>query len=657
MKKTFLLSLIAILAAVCDAVAQKPVYIYRSEGFVSSFITEEIDSITYSRMDADSVMQPDYCTTVVHTCDTVYRIPIASIDSISFITPSTVLKQGVFNIDDRLLSWVTGCDGLSLTLKSSTPANLLPKTGETIVSVSDNGSPFGGLFLGKVSEITTGADGITIRCDPASFEDGFERYYGTTTGYGSAPVRPSRSGDLPPGWIPWEPEPLTRNMLEDFVSGEHIRRDDLAIDFDDPEMSFTFTPAFRFYAKVIYNPPYETSIGLSVIGDYQLKERISLGGDIQFDHDIELMNHSVRCGYVEFFFELGLYCRSEVHLALEKEWNQNFRSVFHWEWAKNKEISVQPVNKFFHVSNDEYGNYALDGQLSTGFYVKIGPRFPRILDFDIAEINLRAEAGIGLKGKFLPLKTDVKDAKTSSAFYNKLKNEKIEAFCEFGLKGEAKLFSWSASTPPVLGGIPMNPQFTLNSLSTVPEFSGIELTRNNDNSIFVKARAKGYVGNNDLGFALSRDGIFAEEDYVYKWKNYTGPEASLNHVYYGKADEADYKVNPLVRWMGIEMIAEAPSPIVGKWHLHEIPDMDNFSPTVEIFTETGEYYYEEYDDSGKRIIEWGKGTYVYDGNRLVIELTEGDDAPYSWTETCKIENSRMERYDDEGKGPAIYLKD
>ena len=49
------------------------------------------------------------------------------------------------------------------------------------------------------------------------------------------------------------------------------------------------------------------------------------------------------------------------------------------------------------------------------------------------------------------------------------------------------------------------------------------------------------------------------------------------------------------------MIAEAPSPIVGKWHLHEIPDMDNFSPTVEIFTETGEYYYEEYDDSGKKL--------------------------------------------------------
>lgn len=555
-KSLLLLSIIATLSCVCEVFAQKPVYIYRNEGYISSFITEEIDSITYSRMDADSIMQSEYCMTEIHACDTTYRIPIASIDSISFVTPSTILKPGVFSIDEHLLTWVSGYDDLDIKLKASTPGNLLPKVGDTVVSVSESDSPLNGLFLGKVSEMTTEGDGITIKCTPVSFADGFERYYGSFIADGSAGNVPSRATDVPPGWGTWTPEPYKKDLLEDFASEEYKPIEDLAIDFKGSEMSFTVAPSFKYYGRVISNPPYETSIALSIIGDYRLTEKLSLGCNMEYDHDIELIDKSVKCGYVEIFFELGVYCRADVHVALDKEWDQYFRSVFHWEWAKDKEATVSPVNKFFHVRNEESGNYAIDGSLSTGFYAKIGPRFPKILDFDIAEINLRAEAGIGLKGEFIPLKTDTEDAKTSTEFYNKIKNEKIEAFCEFGLQGEAKLFGWSATTPPDLGSIPMKPQLTLNSVSTVPSFSNIGLTRNNDNSISVKADAKGYVGGNDLGFALSKDGKFAEEDYVYKWNNYKGPDASFNHVYSGKSPDGDYQVYPLIKWMGIEMIAD-----------------------------------------------------------------------------------------------------
>ena len=58
--------------------------------------------------------------------------------------------------------------------------------------------------------------------------------------------------------------------------------------------------------------------------------------------------------------------------------------------------------------------------------------------------------------------------------------------------------------------------------------------------------------------------MFAEEDYVYTWKNYKGPNAPLNYVYNGKDPDSDYNVYPLVKWMGIEMIADN-TTIIGKW--------------------------------------------------------------------------------------------
>lgn len=117
-------------------------------------------------------------------------------------------------------------------------------------------------------------------------------------------------------------------------------------------------------------------------------------------------------------------------------------------------------------------------------------------------------------------------------------------------------------SPLVDTSIPLSRK-TLAQISSVPKFSGTSYT-SSDNSLFVSTNATGNVGSNDLGFALAKDGVFAEEDYVYTWKNYKGPNAPLNYVYNGKDPDSDYNVYPLVKWMGIEMIADN-TTIIGKW--------------------------------------------------------------------------------------------
>lgn len=248
------------------------------------------------------------------------------------------------------------------------------------------------------------------------------------------------------------------------------------------------------------------------------------------------------------------------------------------------------------------------------------------------------------------------DSKTSPRFYSKLRNENLESFAEFGVQAKAKAFNWSVTTPPKIAEIPLHTKIPHDKFFTVPSFRNIELTKNDDNSIFVRTDVKDRVFSNDLGFALKQDDEFKEEDYVYTHPNYRGPNTLMTHVYRNKTSDSDYKVYPLIRWMGIEMIANTKTPIVGKWKLSNKPDM----PRTETFYEDGEYYYVEYDPDTNERVEWGKGYYVYEevSHRLYIELIEGDDAPYSWTDVCIINNDEMERWDpEEEKDHDIYVKD
>ena len=55
--------------------------------------------------------------TEVVTTDSIYTIPVASIDSISFVTPKTVRKPNSHELPDELLSYLTACDSQSKHLR------------------------------------------------------------------------------------------------------------------------------------------------------------------------------------------------------------------------------------------------------------------------------------------------------------------------------------------------------------------------------------------------------------------------------------------------------------------------------------------------------------------------------------------------------------
>ena len=69
------------------AQAQEAFYIYRNDGDFNGFFYDEVVEMRYSKIGVDSVENDMFVTYEVELADTMYRIPLAAIDSIGFQQP------------------------------------------------------------------------------------------------------------------------------------------------------------------------------------------------------------------------------------------------------------------------------------------------------------------------------------------------------------------------------------------------------------------------------------------------------------------------------------------------------------------------------------------------------------------------------------------
>lgn len=107
--------------------AQHAFHVYRHNGNVNSFFYADCDSITYARVPSETDSQTVEFVQLIHTADSVFRIPVNEIDSVSFYKPETVFQPDVIYLEESLASYLTGCDGLVLTFNENIPFSLCQK--------------------------------------------------------------------------------------------------------------------------------------------------------------------------------------------------------------------------------------------------------------------------------------------------------------------------------------------------------------------------------------------------------------------------------------------------------------------------------------------------------------------------------------------------
>ena len=148
-------------------------YIYRNDGDFNAFFREEVDSIVYSNYDNDSIWYDDVVTQVVYTPDSIYRIPLAAIDSVGFVQPEIILQPNVIQMEKvGLMDYLQAVDGMSLIFKNSIPLNLQPRVGESLLYTQFNNPLLNEGFVGKVLSTEMTDNVFVVNCD--SIYDLFE---------------------------------------------------------------------------------------------------------------------------------------------------------------------------------------------------------------------------------------------------------------------------------------------------------------------------------------------------------------------------------------------------------------------------------------------------------------------------------------------------
>lgn len=157
---------------------QDALYIYRNDGGFNAFFFDDIDRFEYSCIDTLGVEHEDYVVQEVYALDTLYRIPISAIDSVSFVTPETVYRNDITHTNESdLWNYIVSGDTLQFTLAAQTPQRLIPKVGDKLVRYDVTPNLPVGIF-GQVAKVSNASDGTIVDINPLAPQDLMVQYVG-----------------------------------------------------------------------------------------------------------------------------------------------------------------------------------------------------------------------------------------------------------------------------------------------------------------------------------------------------------------------------------------------------------------------------------------------------------------------------------------------
>lgn len=564
MKKFLFLIIVVLelLVSTIPAVAQHTFYVYRNDGVINTFFSAEVDSMTYSRIDLDSIIHESPVVQEVWTVDSVYRIPLEKIDSVGFVTPETVYQPGTVNITYDMREYIVTSDSLMLTFASNTPTSLLPHVGDKLVNTEASGGLLSG-FIGQVRKIENTENGYYVYCDAIGLTDVFECYYGMYSG-NPEHSQPARTRGISDGFhhgqFEWSPGKLTHNLISTLGSSISYEPDGnlLVPSLDAAEFSLSLTPKINGSSFLIVNPEYGVNFGISIYGDYTLEEYMALAGSITGGGDIKLAEKPIPLPEVlcDIDFEFGAFLRDGFQISTEQKWTQRYKSTFHFEWSSKGQESLKNINDIRNVDNTHSGIVALKGVYEGGLYAKVGLAFIATSQLDIAEVGLRLEGGMRFEGTALPYVSNKEDAFKSTDLYNMMKGQGVELSAYYGTSAYANLFAWSWNKPfPNWGNIPFGKKWVIKSCYYVPEFKNTKLEKD-ENDYFASVDIVGNCGKTDIGFSLQCKDNPTDRVNGYSVYDYNGPSSSAYATFYNKPSKEPYIVYPLVKFGDLEMIAE-----------------------------------------------------------------------------------------------------
>lgn len=126
--------------------SQEAFYIYRNDGDFNGFFYDEVQEMRYSKLALDFTEHEQYVTYEVVLADTIYRIPLATIDSIGFQQPEIKFNPKVKFIEKDgyspyielggfVMGW--GVEKQAYYFRNL-PDNMVPQAGDVLIGLSSD---------------------------------------------------------------------------------------------------------------------------------------------------------------------------------------------------------------------------------------------------------------------------------------------------------------------------------------------------------------------------------------------------------------------------------------------------------------------------------------------------------------------------------------
>ena len=616
-----LLSLLLAIAVFSQNKPEKAFLIYRNDGVINAFLNFEVDSIVYSALDTDSILHNEIVTQEIWTEDSVYRIPLEVIDSVGFIMPPTKYKENVTRLEQNLLEYVLGAEGLILKLNLNTPTIIIPTIGDRLVLLDGcDALPYG--FSGIVDNVEHSSTSIDVVCKQAFLEDLFDSYCNVSTVYGGSSdgvpetVRVAsccgrKRGVYAPDDFIFSLGPYKLSGITE-ISQRIIPGGDLALS-GGASCSTEIQPTFKIHTFLIFGPEEnDTYFQCSIKGDLRVSNQTSIYGGLSFNHDfdnvVEYFPIPHTAGLVNFYINPGVFIRANATITTTLNSTNYYTFGMAFDYSRKGLNSIRPNvgGRLASSIVDMVGS--LDGSLAGGAYLETGFS---LLCREISRVCIRGEFGYQFNGNFVLRNSDINNANKESTLYERLKASSVDMgrFINVGLY--TSLGNSEASAKWELSD-------TYLQYDLVPTFSNTKLTKKFGSATSIDAYTE--LRGNCLfpirvGYKLfDKDANEVSDHNSYEL--YSTRASKMKHTFSGLKD-GHYKVYPKVNLFEHDILASPSAEL----DLHFPVTLSDFKVTKSqfkkgAFTHEGNKYDYRFDvsvsatldEDAEDIADWG---YMY----------------------------------------------
>ena len=591
------------------------IYVYQKDGNILSFLREEIREMAFIYEDTLGITHDEINSQVIILDDYAQIIPLTDIDSISFVTPPTVYKSGVIRLEEGLMQYVERCDSLTIYFAANTPAGLLPKVGDKLVTTEIN-DKFEAGFAGVVASV----NGKTVVCNAVALEEVFDTFYDTTIMEGQSAEQDDSEArkriNIDASIDKTFDFPTYSASIGNELTSNISPFSSLAYKVGT-KLEVSFTPKIRIKSSLIVNKQQGTVFNASADLTTTLQESISFYGGLEKSFQFGWEAIKVPIGkYVKFYFKAGIFYDRGVTASISNVWEQRFGTYFSFSFRDKAEqpFKHEILNHEPTSSQDLIG--CIDGRLAGGLFTEVGFAPNIMFGSSFANASLHSEFGKEIVGHAVLYNNDIKNATKETKAYEMLRSSNIQVNDFSNHELQVKILGETRTNP--IGGISKKkeqwdlvPRFT--SISTERKDNVVEVTLN------VEKSEDDLVMPVDFGVALynSNDELVSK-DYLGNYLK--GSDGGTFTNFFKDLDyDEEYTVSPIVKILGFELRATESSDVDKKDFPVRIVSFkqtgSSYSDKQEFVYEGKQYYYKfnatttvEINPETKKVKDWG---YIY----------------------------------------------